>query len=82
LGTTTRLAAVAFVKDGAVYNSDAPIAIDGPGYPRKTELATDRGSYAPGATAHVTIRDGSDEGEALVAIRLSDGPPGGGPSTF
>ncbi|MFI5302301.1 MAG: hypothetical protein ACHREM_29770, partial [Polyangiales bacterium] len=72
---------VAFVKDGAIYASDAAVAIDGPGYPRLTALTPDRNAYAPGATAHVAIADGGDPGASLLAIRISDGPPSGG-ATF
>ena len=69
---------VAFVKDGAIYASDVPVAIDGPGYPRMTALAADRSAYAPGATAHISIRDGGDSSGSLLAIRVSDGSPSGG----
>jgi hypothetical protein len=71
---------VAFVKDGAVYTSDFPVAIDGPGYPRVTALSADRGNYAPGATAHISIRDGGEQGASLLAVRVSDGRPSAGAS--
>lgn len=69
---------VAFVRDGAVYTSDVPVEIDGPGYPRATSLVADRSAYAPGATAHIAIQDGSDTKGALLAIRVSNGRPSGG----
>lgn len=71
---------VAFVRDGAVYTSDVPVEIDGPGYPRETSLAADRTSYAPGATAHVAIHDGNEGTSAMLAIRISDGRPTAGAS--
>lgn len=66
---------VAFVKDGAVYTSDVPVSIDGPGYPRVTSLSADRTSYAPGALAHISIHDGDEDADSLLAIRVSDGRP-------
>ena len=69
---------VAFVKNGAMYSSDVPIAIDGPGYPRVTALTADRSAYAPGATAHISIRDGETTTASMIAIRVSDGRPSGG----
>ena len=66
---------VAFVKDGAVYTSDIPVSIDGPGYPRVTAISADRTNYAPGATAHISIQDGGEVADALLAIRVSDGRP-------
>lgn len=71
---------VAFVKDGAVYTSDFPVAIDGPGYPRVTALSSDRGNYTPGATAHISIQDGGEQSGALLAVRVSDGRPSAGAS--
>ena len=71
---------VAFVKDGAVYTSDFPVAIDGPGYPRVTALSADRGNYAPGATAHISIQDGGEQGASLLAVRVSNGRPSAGAS--
>lgn len=71
---------VAFVKDGAVYTSDFPVAIDGPGYPRVTALSADRSKYAPGATAHISIQDGGDQSASLLAVRVSDGRPSAGAS--
>ncbi len=71
---------VAFVRDGAVYTSDVPVEIDGPGYPRATSLVPDREAYTPGATAHIAIHDGSDTKGALLAIRVSNGRPSGGAS--
>lgn len=66
---------VAFVKDGAVYTSDVAVSIDGPGYPRVTALSADQTNYAPGATAHISIHDGGEVADSLVAIRVSDGRP-------
>jgi uncharacterized protein YfaS (alpha-2-macroglobulin family) len=71
---------VAFVKDGAVYTSDFPVAIDGPGYPRVTALSADRGNYTPGATAHISIQDGGEQSGSLLAVRVSDGRPSAGAS--
>ncbi|HTX03479.1 MAG TPA: MG2 domain-containing protein [Candidatus Acidoferrales bacterium] len=71
---------VAFVKDGAVYTSDFPVAIDGPGYPRVTALTADHGDYAPGATAHISIQDGGEQSAGLLAVRVSDGRPSAGAS--
>ncbi|MBV8355037.1 MAG: hypothetical protein JO101_06930 [Candidatus Eremiobacteraeota bacterium] len=70
---------VAFVRDGAVWTNDVPIAIDGPGYPRVTALSADRDAYPPGAIAHILIHDG-EKGTpgAFLAIRVSDGLPTGG----
>lgn len=69
---------VAFVRDGAVYTNDVPVEIDGPGYPRATTLVPDHIAYAPGATAHIAIHDGSETKGALLAIRVSNGRPSGG----
>jgi hypothetical protein len=71
---------VAMVRDGAVYTSTVPVAIDGPGYPRITTLSADREVFRPGAMAHISIRDGGESGGSLVAIRVSDGRPRGGAS--
>jgi hypothetical protein len=71
---------VAFVKDGAVYTSSVPVAIDGPGYPRVTSLSADRSAYPAGATAHIAIHDGGEAADALLAVRISDGRPSGGAS--
>lgn len=71
---------VAMVRDGAVYTNAIPVAIDGPGCPRITALSADRNDYRPGAMAHISIRDGGDLSESLVAIRISDGRPSGGAS--
>lgn len=79
LGGSVRIGA-AFVKDGAVYVSDLPVAIDGPGFPRLTTLSADRRAYAPGSTAHLSIQDGVGEAASMMAIRLSDGRPSGGAS--
>ena len=79
LAGSVRAGAV-FVKDGAMYASDLPLAIDGPGYPRVTVLAADRSAYAPGSTAHLSISDGGDAAASMMAIRVSDGRPSGGAS--
>jgi hypothetical protein len=63
---------VAFVRDGAVVDGSAPLVVDGPGHERAIALAPDKPSYAPGATAVVTVNDGDDRRPATLAIRLTD----------
>jgi len=67
----------AFVRDGAIAMGTIAVTIDGPGHPRATELTIDHATYAPGATAHVTVNDGGDAGAATYAIRIADGPESG-----
>lgn len=68
---------VVFVRDGATVTADAPVTVDGPGDPRLTALAADRSSYAPGAVAHLTIKDEDLRG-ATVAVRVAEGSPSAG----
>ena len=67
----------AFVRDGAIAIGTIAVTVDGPGHQRATELALDHTTYAPGATAHVTVNDGGESGAATYAIRIADGPESG-----
>ena len=71
-------AGVAFVRDGAIEYAATRIAVDGPGHARLTTLTADQASYAPGATARVTIADGQERAPATIAVRIADQPPSGG----
>lgn len=73
--------AAAFVRDGAIATADVPVAIDAPGHARVTDAVLDRATYAPGATAHLTIRDGASPPGATVALRVADGRESG-PALF
>lgn len=63
---------VAFVRDGALVTGTLPLAVDGPGHERLLALTADRASYAPGATARVSLADGGDTTGATLAVRLGD----------
>ena len=65
--------AVAMVRDGALYTASVPVAIDGPGHPRLTNLSADKGAYAPGGTATITVDDGGLRDGATVVVRVTDG---------
>lgn len=69
---------IAFVRDGALVDASALLVVDGPGHQRILALAADRATYAPGATAKITINDGDDRAAATVAIRVSDRRAGRG----
>jgi len=71
---------VAFVRDGAMEYATQHVAIDGQGHARTTALTADKGTYAPGSVAHVTIADGDDRAPATLAIRLADERASGGAS--
>jgi hypothetical protein len=64
--------AAAAIRDGSIVRGSVPLSIDAPGHERSLSLALDRGSYAPGDTAHVTLRDGDAHGSGTAAIRLAD----------
>jgi hypothetical protein len=70
IGQTT--VGVAFVRNGALVNSNVPLVIDGPGHVRELALVADRATFAPGATARIAIDDGDDRSNATLAVRVSD----------
>lgn len=73
---------VALVRDGAVAFGTASLHIDAPGHARATELVLDKPVYAPGATLHATLRDGTGAGDvATLAVRVADGLESG-PALF
>ena len=72
----------AVVRDGAIAMGFAPVNVDAPGHPRVTDILLDKGTYAPGETAHATVRDGDTHGQtATVAYRIADGRESG-PALF
>ncbi len=71
----------AVVSDGAIAMGFAPINLDAPGHPRVTEVALDKPSYAPGETAHATIRDNDTRNAGTIALRVADGRESG-PALF
>ena len=71
---------VVFVRDGAMVDSTQQLVIDGPGHQRNVALTADRATYAPGATANISIADGGDTSAATVAVRVSDRSAAGGSS--
>ncbi len=68
----------AFVRDGAIVETTVPLAIDGPGHQRLLALTADRPTYAPGATAQISVVDGGDHTAATIVVRVSDRRPAGG----
>lgn len=76
----TIVVGAAFVRDGALVQTTRPIAVDGPGHQRFATLTSDHPTYAPGATAKITIADGGDRAPATLAIRVSDRLAAGGAS--
>ncbi len=71
----------AFVRDGTIELGSAEVRIDGPGHARLTEIALDKGAYAPGETLHALVRDGGVSYAATVALRVADGRESG-PALF
>ena len=71
---------VAFVRDGAIVTGSLPLTLDSPGHQRAIALSADRATYAPGATAQITVADGGDASAATVAVRVSDRRPSSGAS--
>lgn len=66
----------AFVRDGAMEWTSTPIAVDAPGRPAFVPLDLDQTSFAPGASANVTLRD-QRPGPGTVVVRISRGAPSG-----
>ncbi len=62
----------AFVRDGALALGSAGLHLDGPGYPRATEIGLDKGSYVAGDQLHATFHDGNERGNATLVIRIAD----------
>ena len=71
----------AFVRDGAIATGQLGLHIDGPGHERETEISLERGSYAPGEIAQVTIHEGQVHSGATLAVRVADGRESG-PALF
>jgi hypothetical protein len=65
----------AFVRDGAIVADAIPIAIDGPGHVRATELTLERSPLQPGEAAKVQVHDGPAVSSATFAIAVTDGLP-------
>jgi len=69
-------ASAAFVRDGALQVSSAPIDLDAPGHAVSAALSLDRSAYSAGAVAVATLA-GLELGSGTVAVRLSKGLPTG-----
>lgn len=70
-----RIGAV-FVHDGSIEWTSVPLSVDAPGRPELVPLALPDSSFAPGATAPITLRDARG-GAGTIVVRISRGAPSG-----
>lgn len=66
----------AFVRDGAIEWTNAPLEIDAPGRPRQVPLALDATEFAPGSSVAIALRD-TRSGPGTTVVRVSRGAPSG-----
>ena len=66
----------AFVRNGAIEWTSAPLNVDAPGRPQFAALSMADGTFAPSASASVSIRDVRTTPGTIV-VRISRGAPSG-----
>ncbi len=69
-------AGAAFVRDGSLQWSSAPLVVDAPGRPVAAVLQLDKSTYAPGANALVKVGD-VRPGTGTAFVRITKGTPTG-----
>lgn len=66
----------AFVRDGSIEWTTAPVELLAPGRPQSAALALAGREFAPGAEARVSL-DGASAGSGTFVVRVSRGAPSG-----
>ncbi len=66
----------AFVRDGAIEWTSAPLQLDAPGRPQDVSLVLDHPEFSPGSQASVVLSDTSG-GPGTAVVRVSRGMPSG-----